>query len=105
MESLCPNDVKEEFNDFWDNNKLDQESKADREDAIGGMYTAGYDQNGNPIMRRRINKDVKKTPYEMAPEIVDEGTTGPYTDLWYLGILVYQLVTGDLPFTEGKTLE
>ncbi|MFT3838689.1 MAG: serine/threonine-protein kinase [Myxococcaceae bacterium] len=38
------------------------------------------------------------TPIYMAPEAADGGVVGPYTDLYSLGCLAYELVTGKVPF-------
>lgn len=40
------------------------------------------------------------TPYFMSPEIF-KGTYGPKCDVWSLGVVLYMIVTGELPF-KGK---
>jgi 3-phosphoinositide dependent protein kinase-1 len=42
------------------------------------------------------------TPLYVAPEMLKESMSGHFTDLWALGCIVYQMVTGDVPF-KGKT--
>jgi serine/threonine protein kinase len=47
------------------------------------------------------------TPYFMAPEAVtgERDLVGPQTDVWALGVMLYQLLTGELPFNEPSFVE
>ena len=47
---------------------------------------------------------VAGTPYYMAPEVL-EGSYGQKADLWSLGVLLYTLVSGYLPFQGGNSHE
>lgn len=38
------------------------------------------------------------TPYYMAPEMWDKQFSGPFSDLWSLGVIAYKLMVGRLPF-------
>jgi serine/threonine-protein kinase len=42
------------------------------------------------------------TPY-LAPEQISLGGVGPWTDLYALGVVVYEMLTGDLPFEAAST--
>jgi serine/threonine protein kinase/tetratricopeptide (TPR) repeat protein len=47
----------------------------------------------------------KGTPYAMAPEQVRGGVTDARTDVWALGVLLYQMLTNAKPFTGPSTVE
>ena len=38
------------------------------------------------------------TPLYVSPEMLDMNCSGPFTDLWGLGVIVYQLLTGEVPW-------
>jgi serine/threonine protein kinase len=44
------------------------------------------------------------TPAYMAPEQAMGGAVGPYTDLYALGVLMYELLSGNVPFTGATAL-
>lgn len=55
---------------------------------------------GISAMLNEKNKNPKKcgTPAFMAPEQINQAELGPYTDIFALGVTLFNLVTGQLPF-------
>ena len=45
------------------------------------------------------------TAYYAAPEQIANRVKGPRTDIWQLGVILYELVTGQLPFTGESMVE
>jgi serine/threonine-protein kinase len=44
-------------------------------------------------------EDVLGSPYYMAPEQLSKGPIGPRTDLFSFAVVLYRMLTGELPFT------
>jgi len=70
-------------------------------DATGRVKIAdfGVAQVQNPLRRRRSRDGVVGTPAYMAPEqFVVGGEIGPWTDLYAIGVLLYQLLSAGSPY-------
>src|SRR5262249_26346218 len=66
-----------------------------------------FDSGANALTVERVaaltvTGQVLGTPYYMAPEQVKGEPVGPATDVYALGVLVYQMVTGQVPY-QGDT--
>ena len=57
------------------------------------------------VMRNKNQKleDIKGTPYYIAPEVLDQNYGKP-CDIWSLGVMLYELLIGDVPF-DGHNLD
>ena len=42
------------------------------------------------------------TPLYASPEMLNSSASGPFTDLWALGVIIYQLVAGEVPWKGNK---
>ena len=51
------------------------------------------------------NKDISGTFYYMAPEIFEKKEYPFEVDIWPIGIIIYQLILGKLPFKENTLNE
>jgi serine/threonine-protein kinase len=53
----------------------------------------------------QVSGHVTGTPDYMAPEQANRGSLGPWTDLYALGVVAYELLTGTLAFGTGTVAE
>ena len=54
--------------------------------------------------RLTITGDIIGTPHYMSPEQAAGGTIGPYSDVYALGVMLYELTTGVLPFSGDTSM-
>jgi calcium-dependent protein kinase len=55
--------------------------------------------------RSQLGVDMKSTvgtPYYLAPEVLSGGSYGPQCDMWSIGVIMYWVLSGSLPFS-GST--
>ncbi len=65
----------------------------------------GLARSGQPSGLTTSSGGLKGTPAYMAPEQVSGGEVGPAADIYALGVVMYEMVTGGLPFDGGTALE
>ncbi len=54
--------------------------------------------------RRITQHEAIGTPYYMAPEQIDSVTVGPSADIYAAGVVLFEMLTGRLPFTADSAL-
>ncbi|MCA9709218.1 MAG: protein kinase, partial [Myxococcales bacterium] len=64
---------------------------------VACMMSAGNLVTGDPMT-------MVGTPAYMAPEQLGPGDLGAHTDIYALGLVLYQMLTGDLPFREESPM-
>jgi tRNA A-37 threonylcarbamoyl transferase component Bud32 len=76
-----------------------------RRDGVAKIVDFGLAREFNVDAARTQTGALAGTPAYMAPEQVQRavGRTGPAADVWALGVMLYELLTGGLPFA-GKDL-
>ena len=45
------------------------------------------------------------TPLYASPEMLNSSSSGPFTDLWALGVIVYQIVCGEVPWKGNQEMQ
>jgi len=84
-------------------NLLDEEEEDDEDDPFGTLFSDNPqytddddDFNMKPAMSHRGT--FVGTPLYASPEMLNDSVSGPFTDLWALGVIVYQLLEGEVPW-------
>ena len=70
-----------------------------------GIAKVHYDVPDDEMPETRESQGAPGTPEYMAPEQITGGSKGPSVDLYAVGILMYRLLTGALPFTSKTNWE
>ena len=90
--------------DFDDNfGGLEEENDDDEEDPFDNLFADNpniHDDDEDDNMKSGMahRGTFVGTPLYASPEMLNDSVSGPFTDLWALGVIVYQLVCGDLPW-------
>ena len=69
---------------------------------FGLAWRSTQDESTNLSMSLSAENEISGTPAYMAPEQVEGGPVTPATDVYALGVVLYEMVTGALPFV-GET--
>lgn len=69
-------------------------------------YQGGSDDEGPKRKKSTIKMHHRGTfvgtPLYVSPEMLVKSTSGPFTDLWSLGVIIFQMLTGSLPWSGGE---
>jgi serine/threonine protein kinase len=76
-----------------------------RDDGTIALIDFGISQSANVDAMIMGNDEVAGTPYYMSPEQVRGRPTDERTDLYALGVILYQMLTGEKPYSGETTAE
>lgn len=72
---------------------------ADRQVLVGDF---GFSARWSSLVKRKEQHVVGSMPY-VAPEVLlGKSYTGPEIDIWSMGVILYEILSGSLPF-EGES--
>lgn len=69
----------------------------------GILKIADFGQSKKTYEREEINNSLFGTPRYMAPQVLSKDLYSYKCDIWSLGAIMYEMVTGTCPWTDGKT--
>ena len=75
-----------------------------REDGTVALIDFGISHQIEDMLNAAVGQPIAGTPYYMSPEQARGRPTDERTDLYALGVILYQMLTGEKPFT-GDTTE
>ncbi len=59
----------------------------------------------NAPLHQTTNKVLFGTPHYMAPEMIKNGSSGATTDIYSIGVLAYEMLTGKLPYDAANAMD
>lgn len=72
---------------------------------FGLAYSHKDDNNNNIFTDSNFYTKIKGTPAYIAPEILEGGSNSIQSDIWSIGVFLYYIVTGSLPFEDDLELD
>lgn len=68
-------------------------------ESIFEKYTDEKEDNQSVYKKNMVHRGTfVGTPLYASPEMLDSSVSGPFTDLWALGVIVYQIINGEVPW-------
>jgi serine/threonine protein kinase len=74
-----------------------------RNDGTVALIDFGISQSAHVNQPDKRSEQITGTPYYMSPEHARGGATDERTDLYALGVILYQMLTGEKPYTGDTT--
>ena len=72
---------------------------------FGLAWRSAQDESTNLSMSLSAENEISGTPAYMAPEQVEGGPVTPATDVYAIGVVLYEMLTGALPFVGDTPLK